>query len=116
MFFYKASGSTITFPILYVVDILTHGIRIYIDRSWQLKGLSKIALIVKDLKELKIKDSNRAIFSNTTWHVFEKNPSVNVLELDNIPYAATIGLIIYVMIMHKVQISRMLRAFQIILV
>ena len=51
---------------LYIVDILIHGIRIYIDRSWQLKGLSKIALIVKDLKELKIKDSERVILSNTT--------------------------------------------------
>ena len=66
VFFHKASGSTVTFLMLYVVDILIHGIRIYIDRSWQLKGLSKIALIVKDLKELKIKDFERVILSNTT--------------------------------------------------
>ena len=71
VFFYKTSGSAVTFLALYVADILILGIKIYIDRPWQLKGLGKIALIVKDLKELKIKDFERVILSNTTWHDFE---------------------------------------------
>ena len=49
VFLQNANGSVITFLMLHVVDILIHGIRIYIDRSWQLNGLSKIALIFKDL-------------------------------------------------------------------
>ena len=48
--FYKASGSVVTFLVLYVVGILILGIKIHIDRSWKLKGLNKIELIVKDLK------------------------------------------------------------------
>ena len=61
-----STGFGRTFLMLYVVDILILGIKIYIDKSWQLKGLSKIALIVKDLKKLKIKDFERVILSNTT--------------------------------------------------
>lgn len=54
VFYKKASGSAVTFLVLYVNDILILGIKIYIDRSWQLKGLSKIALIVKILKKFKM--------------------------------------------------------------
>ncbi|GJR93973.1 retrotransposon protein, putative, ty1-copia subclass [Tanacetum coccineum] len=108
----KASGSNVTFLILYVDDILIMGtqipmlqdsrkvsyvlgIKIYIDRSRRLIGLCQSAYVEKILKRINMENSKREIIPMKYRPKLSKSQGASkpdeVKRMQRVPYASAIG-------------------------
>ncbi|GKA48972.1 retrotransposon protein, putative, ty1-copia subclass [Tanacetum coccineum] len=89
----KASGSNVTFLILYVDDILIMGnnipmlqdVKSYIRRCFTMKDLGKAAYI------LRIK-----IYRDRSWRLIGASTPAELKRMQNVPYASAVGSIMYV--------------------
>ncbi|GJU79743.1 retrotransposon protein, putative, ty1-copia subclass [Tanacetum coccineum] len=102
----KASGSNVTFLILYVDDIIIMGetafilgIKIYRDRSKRLIGIGQNAYMDKILKRYKMDNSKRGHIPMQERLDLNKSQGAQtpkkVNRMKNVPYASAVGSIMY---------------------
>ena len=90
------------------------GIRIYRDRSKRLIGLSQSTYIDKVLKQFNMHDSKKCLLPMSPGMFLSKTQSPVTTDeqkrMDEIPYASTIGSIMYAMICTRPDVSFALSA------
>ena len=90
------------------------GIRIYRDRSKRLIGLSQSTYIDKVLKRFNMHDSKKCLLPMSPGTFLSKTQSPVMTDeqkrMDEIPYASTIGSIMYAMICTRPDVSFALSA------
>jgi len=90
------------------------GIRIYRDRSKRLIGLSQSTYIDKELKRFNMHDSKKCFLPMSPGTFLSKTQSPVMTDeqkrMDEIPYASTIGSIMYAMICTRPDVSFALSA------
>ncbi|KAI3731931.1 hypothetical protein L1987_63124 [Smallanthus sonchifolius] len=112
----KARGSTTSFLILYVDDILIIGNNILCltkDRCKRLLRLSQSTYIDKMMTRFRMENSKKGGVPMTKGTVLNKSQSpstdIEIKEMEAIPYASAIGSIMYAMLCTRPDVSYALR-------
>ena len=88
------------------------GIKIYRDRSQQLLGLSQEKYIDKELKRFSMENSEKGLIPLQQGVVLSKKDCPSTKEqreyMSKVPYASTIGSIMYAMLCTRVHVAHAL--------